>query len=96
MDYENNANPFEDVRHRIKKWKKLAIVDCDRSDNIAQKASQLMMLGLRQKDAAHVSCAIYLGADFFVTTDKKILNKPFAGIPAVNPIDFIRRYFDAQ
>ena len=35
LDYENNANPFEEVRNRIAEWKKLATWDCDLSDDIA-------------------------------------------------------------
>ena len=55
-----------------------------------------MKLGLRQMDAAHVACAIYLNADCFLSTDKKILSKPISGVSVLNPIDFIRRYADAE
>jgi predicted nucleic acid-binding protein len=50
-----------------------------------------MQIGLRQKDAAHIACAIYLKADYFITTDKRILNKPVVDINIVDPIEFIRR-----
>jgi len=95
LDYENAANPFEEVRDRIGEWKNFAVADCALSDEIAEKATQLMELGLRQMDASHVSCAMYLNADYFLTTDKKILNKPITGISILNPIDFLRRYADA-
>ena len=95
LDYENAANPFEEVRDRIGEWKNFAVADCALSDEIAEKAAQLMELGLRQMDASHVSCAMYLNADYFLTTDKKILNKPITGISILNPIDFLRRYADA-
>ena len=95
LDYENAANPFKEVRNRIYNWKNLAVADCDLSDDISAKAVWLMSLGLRQMDAAHVACAIYLGAAYFLTTDKKILNKPILEISVLNPIDFIRRYNDA-
>lgn len=96
LDYENGANPFEEVRNRIAEWKKLALADCGLSDEIASKAGELMRLGLRQMDASHVACAIHLGADYFLTTDKKVLNKPITGISIMNPIDFVRRYSDAE
>ena len=95
LDYENGVNPFMEVRNRIGEWKKLACADCNLSDEIADKAAKLMMLGLRQMDASHVACAIHLGADYFLTTDKRILNKPITEITVMNPIDFIRRYSDA-
>ena len=96
LDYENSANPFEEVRNRIAEWKNFAYADCDLSNEIADKASELMKHGLRQMDASHVACAIYLGADCFLTTDKRILNKQIMEIEIMNPIDFIRRYFDEE
>lgn len=96
LDYENGANPFEEVRNRVAEWKKLACIDCGLSDEIAAKAGELMKIGLRQMDASHIACAIHLGADYFLTTDKKILNKPITDIKVMNPIDFIRRYSDAE
>ena len=96
LDFENAANPFEEVRDRISKWKVLAIVDCVLSDDISKNAALFMKLGLKQMDAAHVACAIYLNADHFLTTDKRILNKPITDISILNPIDFIRRYTDAE
>lgn len=92
LDYENGANPFEDVRNRISEWKKLSCDDCDLSDDITKKAKELMDIGLRQMDASHITCAIHLKADYFLTTDKKIINKPVKEITVINPIDFIRRH----
>jgi len=34
LDYENNDNPFEERRLRIGEWHKLAVVDCDLSEDI--------------------------------------------------------------
>jgi hypothetical protein len=96
LDYENAANPFEEVRNRIAAWKNLAVADCALTDAISKKAAQFMSLGLRQMDASHVACAVQLRADVFLTVDKKILNKPITDIIAMNPIDFLRRYTDAE
>jgi len=96
LDYENGQNPFEEVRNRIAEWKTLAVADCNLSDEIAVKASGLMKLGLKQMDASHVACAIHLGANYFLTTDKKVLNKQITEIECLNPIDFIRRYCNAE
>jgi predicted nucleic acid-binding protein len=96
LDFENAANPFEDVRDQISEWKNFAVADCALSDEIAEKAAQLMKYGLKQMDAAHVACAIYLKADCFLTTDKKVLNKRINGISVLNPIDFVRRFADAK
>ncbi|MDR2589936.1 MAG: hypothetical protein LBC71_02960 [Oscillospiraceae bacterium] len=96
LDYENGANPFEEVRNRINEWKYIACADCDLNDEIANKASMLMTLGLQQMDASHLACAIYLDADYFLTTDKRVLNKPISDIIVMNPIDFIRSEVDEK
>ena len=96
LDYENNANPFEEVRNRINGWRIFASADCNLSDEITIIATKLMEHGLQQMDASHIACAIHLGADYFLTTDKKILNKHIDGIIVLNPIDFIRRLYDAE
>ncbi|MCL2337813.1 MAG: PIN domain-containing protein [Firmicutes bacterium] len=96
LDYENDANPFEELRSQIAEWKNFAAIDCDPSGEVSGKAKEIMELGLRPKDAVHIACAICLEADCFLTTDKKILNKSIAGIQTVNPVDFIRRYLDAD
>jgi len=92
LDYENAANPFEEVRSQIQQWQKRAVVDCVLSAGILEKASQLMALGLRQMDAAHVACAICMRAECFLTTDKKLLSKAIPEISVLNPIDFVRRH----
>ena len=94
LDYENAANPFDERKHSISAWKKRSTVDCSLCDEISNTAVNLLKLGLRQKDASHIACAMYANADFFITTDKKILNKPVEGIRLINPIDFVRRYLD--
>jgi predicted nucleic acid-binding protein len=55
-----------------------------------------MSLGLRQKDAARVACAIHADAVYFLTTDKKILNKAIAKIVTISPVNFVRRYLNAE
>jgi predicted nucleic acid-binding protein len=92
LDYENSANPFDEIKIKIAEWKRLASIDCGYSESVHQKPAALMKLGLRQMDASHVACALFADADYFITTDKKILNKHITDIKVVNPIDFIRGY----
>ena len=94
LDYENEANPFDERKFSISAWKNLSTVDCNLCNEIANIAGYLLNIGLRQKDASHIACAIYAGADYFITTDKKILNKNVQGINLINPIDFVRRYLN--
>ncbi|GHT44126.1 hypothetical protein FACS189454_00730 [Planctomycetales bacterium] len=95
LDYENEDNPNEDNRDKIAEWEDLAQIDCDYSEPVVKKTQELMTLGLKSKDAAHVACTIMSGVDYFITTDKGGLNKPITDITVINPIDFIRRYENA-
>jgi len=96
LDYENDKNPFEEVRDRIAQWKNLAVATWNQPDEVTDKANELMKLGLKVKDAFHIACAIHLGAECFLTTDRKILNKPITEVKCLNPIDFARRYLSAE
>jgi len=96
LDYENHDNPFEERRIRIAEWRELAVIDCGLTNGIISQAESFMKLGLRQKDATHVACAIAGKADFFITTDKKILNKKIHAIQVIDPVNFIRSYSNAE
>jgi predicted nucleic acid-binding protein len=93
LDFENNDNPFEERKMKISEWKSLAVEDIEMSDVVFDEAKKLLALGLRQKDASHIACAISGKADYFVTTDRKILNKKVQGIELINPIDLVRRLY---
>jgi len=92
-EFENNDNPSFEKKERIAVWKQIATEHCNLNETILGKALELEKIGLRSKDALHVACAIYVKADFFITTDKKILNKDVAGISLANPITFVEEFF---
>jgi predicted nucleic acid-binding protein len=92
-DYENNDNPFDEKRERIWVWKDLAVEQCAMNDTILLKAGELMKRKLRAKDALHVASSIYAKCDYFITTDKKILNKNIPDIAVVNPITFVEEIY---
>ena len=89
LEYENDQNPFIERRKQIETWQNLSVVDCVLSDEILTKSKELMKLGLREKDAYHVSCAIFSNADYFITTDAKILNKGISDVKVVSPVEFV-------
>ncbi|GHU85562.1 hypothetical protein FACS189473_4660 [Spirochaetia bacterium] len=91
LDFENNDNPFQERRIEIAQWRELASAIIELDDIIIENARKLMTIGLRQKDASHIACAISANADYFITVDKKILNKPIQDIIVINPLDFLRR-----
>jgi len=52
----------------------------------------LKQIGLKAKDALHVASAIEGKAQYFLTTDDKILNKlsKFTEIKVIDPIEFVK------
>jgi predicted nucleic acid-binding protein len=91
MDYENSFNPYNERRNAIAKWKDIAILDVDFSEEINEEGRKLMRMGLKNKDALHVACALAGGCTDFLTTDKSVLNKHPDRITLINPVDFVRR-----
>ena len=49
-----------------------------------------MNTGVKYKDALHVSAAIFLECDYFLTTDDRLLRYETDEIMIRNPIDYIR------
>lgn len=91
LDIENDQNPFEEKRSAIEKWKKLAVVDIEETVNLVKKANSFVTYGVGAKDALHISSAIEGKADYFITTDDKLLKKlsVVEEVRAVNPVDIV-------
>ncbi|MBP3796266.1 MAG: hypothetical protein J6I46_00645 [Ruminococcus sp.] len=89
--YENAQNPFEIRRNTISQFFKNASVYVDETNAviIINKAREIMQTGVKTKDAIHVSCAIFAKAEYFLTTDVRLLKYKSNEIKIMNPIDFI-------
>ena len=93
--------PFDDqsdIRIRLESEAKLFIQEqikdnrCTLNQAVLQKALELQSHDIRAKDALHIAAAIDSGCGFFITTDRKILNKKIDGVAVVNPIIFVEEY----
>jgi predicted nucleic acid-binding protein len=91
LDYESQANPFEERRHVVARWRTVAVVDVEETVAIVQQAHEIADRGLHAKDALHVACAMAAGCDFFLTTDDLVVKRMrgFAGIIVMDPTQFI-------
>lgn len=91
LQFENDQNPHSAHKHEIAKWKSLSKHLVSASDNIILNAKLYQALGLHVKDALHCACAVEATADFFLTTDKQLINKASAinGLKVINPLRFI-------
>lgn len=92
LDYENGKNPFKERREQISKWKAYAAEDIDENESVLQVAGMLLEKGIKKIDSLHVACAIQAGADYFLTTDDRILRKAtlVQDIRITDPIGFIK------
>jgi predicted nucleic acid-binding protein len=91
LEFENDQNPYKDKLIAIEKWKNLSIVNINESDDIIVVAENLVKIGIKDKDALHISCALNGGCDYLITTDNGILKKSklIKNISILNPVDFI-------
>jgi predicted nucleic acid-binding protein len=90
LDFENAANPYLNRKQAIAKWKKIAVFDVDASESVVNCGKEIMLKGIKKKDALHIACAIEAKCDYFLTTDKKLLKTAFEKIKVISPIDFIK------
>lgn len=72
---ENSFNPYEEGRLAISKWKYIATIEIGESERIINDAAVLVNTELKSKDALHLAAAVAAKADFFLTTDDKILKR---------------------
>ena len=91
LEAENDNNPFEEKRVTIAKWKQLAVIDIEETELLIQRAKEFVKLGVKPKDALHVSSAIEGKADYFITTDDQLLKKLSQNneIKTINPLNII-------
>ena len=92
LEYENAHNPFKERSKRIFKWKAVASTTIKSTKDVIDKAKEIVKVGIKPKDALHLSSAITAGANYFITTDNGILKKAseISDIIILNPIDFIK------
>lgn len=89
LDFENDKNPANEKAERIRCWKNYAVSSVTLNAAIWNTSVALQKIGLKPEDSIHIACAIDGKAEYFVTTDKRILNKPITGIQVINPIYFV-------
>ena len=94
---EKEANFDVLRRDKIAEWMKTAIVYIKFENDIEQKAFIFFNeANIKPKDAFHIASAIKAKCDFFLTTDKKLINKSsyFKEITIINPIEFIKKFVE--
>lgn len=90
LDLENAQNPYKERQRVIKRWQESAVTDIEENDQVIAMAKLYAKKGLKAKDALHLSCAIEGKANYFLTTDDKILRLEEKEIKIINPVNLVR------
>jgi predicted nucleic acid-binding protein len=90
LDLENNANPYARRKKSVQAWKRFAVSDVEESEALLAIMETIEKRNVKPMDALHLATAVIAEADFFITADKAILNKPIMEISVVSPERFIR------
>jgi len=93
MDYEITANPFHDRITAFMNWQNIAVVDIDPAEEVLALGKIISQKNIKRKDALHIACAIKASCEYFLTTDRGILNKDIPEIILINPLDFIQKLY---
>ncbi len=91
-EYENSNNPYNVRKSSIFDFFKNASVFVDNSylEEVTALAAEIAATGVKKMDAYQVSSAIIGKADYFLTTDKRVLKYSTEKIQIMNPLDFVR------
>lgn len=92
LDFENEANPFEQRKLAIRGWKNYASFDINETQEIVEKADKFHQMGIKGKDSIHLACAISVQCEYFLTTDDELIKMAAAikEIKITDPISFIK------
>jgi len=90
LDFENEQNMDGDQKKEIFGWQEYADVYFLATNQTEKIARKFQNIGISEKDAVHIACAIETDCQLFITTDKGILKKKtmITDIKIINPIDF--------
>ena len=90
LEYENSRNPYPLKQEAMNCYLQMAQARQIVDEAIRQRSEELGHNGLKAVDALHVACAEALRSDYFITCDKRLINRCATLIlKVVNPVDFV-------
>ncbi|MGI8505160.1 MAG: PIN domain-containing protein [Hassallia sp.] len=90
LEYENSRNRFVVNQQLMERYLQLATLRVLVDENIRNRAEQLEQQGIKSIDALHVACAEASQSDYFITCDRRLINRCQNLSPIViNPNNFI-------
>jgi predicted nucleic acid-binding protein len=90
LEYENSRNPFIINQQSMERYLEIATLRVLVDENIRETAEQLEQQGIKAIDALHVACAEASQSNYFITCDRRLINRcQDLLLKVINPIDFI-------
>lgn len=90
--YEISKSPnilsAQSIRIFVENFSSVYVSDSKLSQ-IEAIAEKIQETGIKKMDSWHVACAVMADADYFLTTDKRLLKYKSDTVKMMNPIDFI-------
>lgn len=90
LEYENSRNPYPIRQEAMNRYLQLAELRQEVNEAINLRAEELERNGVKAIDALHVATAEAVNSDYFITCDKRLINR-CSGLTmkVVNPADFV-------
>jgi len=89
LSLENAKNPYENKRLSISHFSEYAKIKVIESEILLKNAYKIANNGIKSADSLHIACAIEASADYFITTDSRILKYKADNIKIVSPVQFV-------
>jgi predicted nucleic acid-binding protein len=90
LEYENSRNPFTINQQSMERYLQIATLRVFIDENIRARSKQLEKQGIKPIDALHIACAETSESDYFITCDKRLINRcQDLPLKVINPTDFI-------
>jgi predicted nucleic acid-binding protein len=89
---EISDNPFASIKDNILTYLdeySSVFISEDKEAEIRILSEEIMKTGIKNKDAIHLACSIIAECDYFITTDKRVINFKTSRIKIVNPVEFV-------
>ncbi len=90
LEYENSRNPYPIKQETMSHYLLLAQLRQEVSEAIRKRSEELEQNGLKAIDALHVACAEAVNSNYFITCDKRLINRCLGlTVKVINPVDFV-------
>jgi predicted nucleic acid-binding protein len=92
LDFEIKRSPYKSRQEASDVFRHLAQIIVSIDDELKHSSLVFQARGLAWADALHIASAIKAECEYFITVDKRILNKPITEVAVLNPIQFVQLY----